>query len=170
MLEKPDTPRMWFVSADGTELIQLQRNRFVRNWRHHAPAAVSPRYPVLRSVSPKISCSLLTSWSRNDSRHFTIGAAPDVFPGDELEDTRVIAKWIMKDGGRPIGRLHVDLRPAYMTENHAPVWNLNLVARGAPLGSGLEGLLQFMDAGRDRIVHAFEQLTTKEMHDEWKKR
>src|ERR1700732_1108441 len=32
-LEAPPPPRFWFVNQKGTELIQLQRDRFLKNWR-----------------------------------------------------------------------------------------------------------------------------------------
>jgi uncharacterized protein (TIGR04255 family) len=39
------TPRLWMISADGTELLQLQQDRFVRNWRrYHDGRAVYPEY------------------------------------------------------------------------------------------------------------------------------
>lgn len=200
ILDKPDTPRMWFVSADGTELIQLQRNRFVRNWRVHGGGSSYPRYPVLRERFVQDFTSFVEFAEREGlgdiaptqvevtyinhvpalegehhtrpTRHFAISALPELYPGDQFEDERVIAKWVMREDGNPIGRLHVDLRPAYVTENKAPVWNLNLVARGAPLhGEGpLDGVLSFMDHGRARIALAFKALTTEAMHGEWRLR
>jgi uncharacterized protein (TIGR04255 family) len=37
-------PRLWFVSKPGTELVQLQQDRFVRNWRKVGDGPVYPRY------------------------------------------------------------------------------------------------------------------------------
>lgn len=31
--EKPPVPRVWFLNAYRTELIQVQADRFVHNWR-----------------------------------------------------------------------------------------------------------------------------------------
>jgi len=33
MLESPPLPRVWFVNPTGTELIQVQNDRFIHNWR-----------------------------------------------------------------------------------------------------------------------------------------
>lgn len=41
-------PRCWFLNNAGTELIQLQQNRFVYNWRKQKDAAEYPRYTNLR--------------------------------------------------------------------------------------------------------------------------
>jgi uncharacterized protein (TIGR04255 family) len=38
-------PRMWMVSADGNELVQVQADRFIRNWRkYRSPHARYPHY------------------------------------------------------------------------------------------------------------------------------
>jgi uncharacterized protein (TIGR04255 family) len=41
-------PRLWFVNADDTELIQFQADRFIHNWRKTGSAGVYPRYESLR--------------------------------------------------------------------------------------------------------------------------
>lgn len=40
--------RALFVDAHSVELVQVQRDRFVRNWRRRPDATEYPRYPVLR--------------------------------------------------------------------------------------------------------------------------
>jgi len=39
--------------------------------------------------------------------------------------------------------------------------------RGRPLGEGVEGILKFMDFGREKIVRAFSDITTEKMHVLW---
>jgi uncharacterized protein (TIGR04255 family) len=39
--------RYWFVSADGNELLQDQRDRLIHNWRHQKPGDSYPRYEPL---------------------------------------------------------------------------------------------------------------------------
>jgi uncharacterized protein (TIGR04255 family) len=43
-------PRAWFISADQRQLVQLQADRFVFNWRRMAPDDRYPRYAELRPV------------------------------------------------------------------------------------------------------------------------
>ncbi|MGH8591471.1 MAG: TIGR04255 family protein, partial [Gammaproteobacteria bacterium] len=38
-------PRVWFLSAEGTRLVQVQRDYFILNWRKLDTDAVYPRYP-----------------------------------------------------------------------------------------------------------------------------
>ena len=47
-LAGPPIPRLWFVNADDTELIQFQADRFIHNWRKTGSAGVYPRYESLR--------------------------------------------------------------------------------------------------------------------------
>ncbi len=48
-LETPPLPRVWFLSPDETELIQIQRNWFARNWRKASSAVEYPRYRTIRN-------------------------------------------------------------------------------------------------------------------------
>jgi uncharacterized protein (TIGR04255 family) len=41
--------RYWFVSDDGTRLVQMQPDRFILNWRQTNPGDTYPRYRELRS-------------------------------------------------------------------------------------------------------------------------
>lgn len=41
--------RYWFVSKDGNQLLQFQRDRLIHNWRRRAPEDVYPRYEPLRA-------------------------------------------------------------------------------------------------------------------------
>lgn len=43
-------PRCGFVNREGTELIQVQRDRFVHNWRKREEAHEYPRYEHVRAV------------------------------------------------------------------------------------------------------------------------
>jgi uncharacterized protein (TIGR04255 family) len=41
--------RYWFVSSDGNELLQVQCNRLIHNWRHQKPGDRYPHYEPLRA-------------------------------------------------------------------------------------------------------------------------
>lgn len=44
---KPPLPRVWFISDDRHELIQIQPNRFVHNWRKVAGQGVYPHFEAI---------------------------------------------------------------------------------------------------------------------------
>ncbi len=50
MLETLPVPRVWFVNAAGTELIQVQQERFIHNWRKAEEGGEYPRYERLRET------------------------------------------------------------------------------------------------------------------------
>ncbi|RPI87569.1 MAG: TIGR04255 family protein [Planctomycetaceae bacterium] len=50
MLESPPVPRVWFLQPGGAELIQVQPDRFVHNWRKLGGTEHYPRYPRIREA------------------------------------------------------------------------------------------------------------------------
>ncbi len=57
MMSKPPLPRCWFLNEAGTELIQVQQDRFIHNWRK---AGEGDEYPRYEHVSDKIKKELTT--------------------------------------------------------------------------------------------------------------
>ena len=49
----PPVPRCWFLNPDGSELIQVQLNRFTRNWRKVEKEDEYPRYAYVREQFKK---------------------------------------------------------------------------------------------------------------------
>ncbi len=43
-------PRIWFLNEAGTELLQVQQDRFIRNWRKQEDSDEYPRYRRLRDL------------------------------------------------------------------------------------------------------------------------
>ena len=48
ILSEPQLPRCWFKSSSDPLLIQVQRDRFVFNWRQSGSREPYPRYPTVR--------------------------------------------------------------------------------------------------------------------------
>ena len=51
LLQAHPLPRVWFLNSAGDELLQLQQDRFVRNWRKVNPDLEYPRYETY--IRPK---------------------------------------------------------------------------------------------------------------------
>ena len=47
-MTQPPLPRIWFLNATETELIQFQQDRFVHNWRKVGEGEKYPRYEKIR--------------------------------------------------------------------------------------------------------------------------
>lgn len=50
LIDSPPPSRCWFVNESGTELIQVQNDRFIHNWRKISGQGVYPRYETLRET------------------------------------------------------------------------------------------------------------------------
>ena len=55
--DKPPLPRVWFIHENENELIQVQRNRFLHNWRKRQPDDEYPGYEkVVENFERYLSC------------------------------------------------------------------------------------------------------------------
>jgi uncharacterized protein (TIGR04255 family) len=91
------------------------------------------------------------------------------------ESTEISAHFVMTNPPsatpvEPVGRLHVAGVVVEERETGATALQLTLTARGQPLGSGVEGVLAFLDLGRRSIVNGFASFTTPTMHKTWGRR
>jgi len=187
--------RFWFLNESGTELLQLQQDRFARNWR--AAANVDyPSYDRIRGpfeedlksfeiflrderigeLTP-VQCEVTYVnhirragvWrSHGDlERVFTQWASPAREFLPHVEDGQFVSRYQIRSDGRFVGRLHTSVQPAFAEDD--PIFLLTLTARGNPLGTGLDGALKFLDLGHEWIVRGFAELTTVEMHRAWER-
>ena len=195
VLEVPPLPRFWFIHRNETELIQLQADRFIKNWRKSGEGDSYPRYEKLRGWFEQefeefqkfVKKEMLGSIEVNQCEvtyvnHIVSGEGwgshedlDKVFalwshlaspiPG-KAEDAAFHARFPIRDGsGQPVGRLHADVQAALRIPDGKPMFVLSLTARGY-LGQSTE----FFDLGREWIVRSFAEMTTKEMHRVWGRR
>ncbi|ATO15403.1 hypothetical protein CO540_17455 [Micromonospora sp. WMMA2032] len=191
------SPRLWALNESGDELLQLQRNWFACNWRKvrsdssytHWPsrrAAFARWYSALEeyvrlsglgSITP-LQCELTyvnhilsgNTWKRHGevSKIFRSIGESEIPVSLERESTRFGQDFLMLgDDSRPIGRLHASAQPAFRTEGREPIYVLELTARGVPANPDIDGILSFLDQGREAINAAFSALTADEMQLEW---
>ena len=98
------------------------------------------------------------------------GAHSDEFLPDP-EEVRFVVRYVMTDRDEnPLGRLHVSLEPAYTIADGSSVLVLKLIARGAPITEGMDGVGKFLDLGHEWIVRGFTSITTGDMHAVWERR
>lgn len=197
---RPAPPRCWFVSSAGDELVQLQQDRFVHNWRAVDGQTTYPRYSALRK-SFEEEVRLLGQCLKDESigelvpnqcevsyiNHIVAGErwkehrevhavfpmlAPVALSGpwSTPEEVRLDMSYLMKVEDEPKGRLRVSIAPGFMREGSKPMFAMTLTARGEPLGDGISGALAFLDLGHEWIVRGFDALTSEAMHITWGKR
>ena len=196
----PPVPRCWFLNEAGSELIQVQLNRFTHNWRKTKQEDEYPRYDhVKKQFSKELIefCQFLNEEKLGEFRpnqceisyinhielsdiwntHSQLGKILTVWDQkysddflSEPENIRVATQHVFTNDERnPIGRLHVSAQPAFSVSSNEPIFVVNLTARGAPTDQSNEGVLAFMDRGREMIVRGFTSITTPEMHKFWRR-
>lgn len=189
-------PRVWFISEDERRLIQVQSDRFICNWRRRSESDEYPRYEPIResfnhhwdeyiaflrsehlvSDAPRIQqveisylnhVSRGSVWSTHADAHKICKClgAPVETGGLRMESVSFATHSIIEDpsGGAPIGRLHCEFEPGFNADGDSLVL-LSLVARGISKDSSVD----FLDLGRRLIVQHFRDMTTSEMHGEWR--
>ena len=194
----PPPIRYRFLNDAGDELLQVQPNWFAANWRKVEPAAEYGRWNsrwdsferwltvVARSVSDgelefeQVEVTYVNHieaagvWSDHGDAPvvFTpIGHAQGEFLGVP-EQYSTDMKYVIRsasDEGKRLGRLHVSIQPAFRRGANTPIFGMNLTARGAPTGPGIEGVQGFADIAHEWIVRGFTDLTSEAMQIAWKR-
>ncbi len=187
----PSKTRFWLISEDDQRLIQVQRDWFAYNWRKRGEG----KYVGYEEGRAKFReyFSLFESFLEDDSlgeiaptqcevtyvnhieRDTESGAFAEVFSFVAQPSLRAAASQVeswqsamavsLRVDDEQIGRLHFSVQPAVHEEKS--IWVVNLTARGVPLGSGIDGVLEFLDHGRRAISLNFVEFTTEEMHKKW---
>jgi uncharacterized protein (TIGR04255 family) len=90
----------------------------------------------------------------------------------EPETTELAAHFVMtqRQQPEPLGRLHVQAAVVAYRNTETNVLQLTLTARGQPLGTDVDGVLAFLNLGREYIVKGFASVTTSQMHKLWGRR
>ena len=185
--------RCWFLNASGGELIQLQRDRFVRNWRKVTGSEDYPSYDALKPRferdwtrllefldrealgRPQVNQCEVTYINHLSAEVDKLGSlhrfarsvsalAGDFLP--EPETAQLQVRYLMGDKR---GRLHVGVQPGVRRDDRRPVMQLGLTARGTPASSRIEDILAWFDLGHEWVVRGFTDFTRSEMHAIWER-
>ncbi len=193
--EAPPTPRFWFSNERGTELVQVQRDRFITNWRKAGEGVVYPRYEQVRAGFDKdfsdftkfVSLNELGKMRVNQCEvtyinHIVAGSGWEThsevekvlsvwkqslspYPGIAQDLTFRARYPIFDERSLFVGRLHVNFQPVTRLTDGVPMFLFELTARGQ-VGEGTD----FFNLGRKWIVRSFAELTTPRMHEIWGRR
>lgn len=195
----PVLPRLWFLNASDTELVQVQDDRFVVNWRKREGHDY-PRFEVVldqfrsafgdfvtflldeglpEPVTDHCEVTYVNTISLGNSekdlaaakRYFNLFAdRPDSF----LPDPSLIAFGftyaVTDEEGRHRGVLTVEATPVLMSEQRTPACQLRLIARGNPFQADEGGSTGFFSIGREVIVRGFSDLTSQWAHEKWRRK
>jgi uncharacterized protein (TIGR04255 family) len=197
LVDPSSMQRFWFLCEDGTELIQLQQDRIGYNWRKDTDEGPKPvTYPGYEQVRQTflaeathleeflrterlgelvpVQCEI-TYVNQLAVRHSDVDRALTVWRNPQgvglpntPENVDVSVRYLITgDGTAPLGRLHVDAKPALQRPDLQEVILLTLTARGRPVGEGLAGAARFLDLGHDWAFRAFTAITSIELQRTW---
>lgn len=188
--------RLWLLNEQGTEMIQVQNDRFIKNWRKQGDADIYPRYE--KTIRPAFERDFkdFQAFLAEESlgipeinqceityvNHIVSGNGWDHFG----EIDKVFSFW--KPDNSAIPGMPEDMNMHLRFPMHNP--NGQMIGRlhvniqpalrasdGKPMyvmNLTARGLfsdpLSFFDLGRKWIVRSFENLTTEGMHRIWGKK
>lgn len=191
----PDVNRFWFLADPSNWLIQIQRNRFIINWRKVTGDEIYPRY--LTALRPRFE----QEWERVrnfvveqgagdiDVKQCEVTYVNDILRGDGWQtfpealalitplsggsanqflpppETLTIAGSYLLPEER--GRLHFSANHALRQFDKREMIQMRLTVRGRPLSSTNADVLNWMDMGREWIVRGFTDLTSSKAHAIW---
>jgi len=189
--------RQWFLSASGAELVQVQPDRLLVNWRADDELPTKyPRYPHMREIFERrfsdlaqftiseglgeleVSQAELTYINVIEATIDDLGRVDRLLEGwsgtprhhlGEPEQSRLTLTFLVPGIGQPPVRLYVEINPARKL-NGEPVLFFTLTVRGRPGGGSLSESLKFLDDAHAHLVRSFDELTKESMHEAWGRR
>lgn len=189
--------RSWFLVEDGTQLIQVQSDGFIRNWRKRETAPVYPRYHMVREsfvrdvgvfrsfledvglrLTSIVNCeiSYINHVVVAEDSPGAVGGVGAVlkgftYPSPEFlpqpEAIASVAGYPMYKNDRFAGRLRVSAQPAFLVGSGQKIINLTLAARSRSKIGDMNTALEFFDSAHEWIVRGFTDFTTNSMHELW---
>ena len=190
ILSAESLPRAAFRNPSNGELVQLQSDRFGFNWIKtsddhkypHSEATMErfcdlfqkfSKYIERRQLGPIniIQCELnnvnivpVSDVGESFADMATVLRLAPLeyeYSNIRLENQLVGSKHIMlDDAGKAVGRVHTLGQPSLRVPNNEEAYRLDIMARGAPIGSGLEGVRHFFDAAASAVNAVFLASTT----------
>lgn len=196
-LLSPPMSRFWFETADGYELMQVQQDRIVHNWRKREREQEYPRYESIRdkfssdveNFAAFLESEKLGAVSANQCEvgyintielsegadpHKELNRITPLWTGQfaerynpELENSTIQSRFVLREGGRPYGRVYVSFAPAFLTADNRPVVRLEITVRGRPSADSIDNAFEMLDDQRELVVRTFAAVTTPEMWKIW---
>lgn len=195
-LSLPDI-RCWYLEDPSNRLLQVQRDRFVHNWRKLTGAEQYPRYPSLRASlekewdgfcaflrdeklgTPKVNQCEVTyvnhieydkGWRGYGDLDKVVAAfATPKRRNRFLPDPERVDMQVSYRVEENAGRLHVSFLPVIRGRDGKEVLQMTLTARGAPASSEAQDVFHWLDLARRWVVRGFADFTSLDMHKIWEK-
>jgi uncharacterized protein (TIGR04255 family) len=193
----PFLPRVWFISKDDNAIIQVQRDRFLHNWRKVRPSDEYPRYGNVRKQFEERLSAFREFVTENQLgsisplqfemtylNHIPLGQGweklsdignvfPDLLWRSEREFLTAPERIAWRTAfplPEQLGRLHVSVTSGTRRPDSVQLLVFELTVRGIGVDRSLNGVWTWLDTAREWIVRGFADLTGTEVHEKFWKR
>jgi len=183
-------PRVWFLNNQDTGIIQLQRDRFLHNWKKSKPTDNYPRYRTVIDLFKRHLESFHTFVNEHklgaiDAMQYEMTYVNHIPQGEgwnALSDLGKVFRdhrWVGTDRFLPgiehlnlrtsfelpnrTARMHVSIRDGRRKDDMKPVFLFELTVRGFPGEASQKSMWAWFDVAREWIVRGFTDLTTEEI-------
>jgi uncharacterized protein (TIGR04255 family) len=184
-------PRAYFRNPEAGELVQVQPDRFTFNWLKtgpdhsypHSEATLERFSTLFRDFESFVRERDLGAIDIIQCELTNVNAIPVSDVGESFADIATVLKmpdWrtdtdsvclegqiigsrhlMLNEAGEPFGRVHAIGQPALRVTDDELTYRLDIMARGAPLGEGLEGARAFFEEAVSAINSVFLAITTR---------
>lgn len=191
---KVELPRVWYLGNKGDlgqQLLQVQPDRFLHNWRTIKGGGDYPEFAnnrksfhrfyevfttfvnenglgVLRAEQCEVTyvnhipLQSANLWAAV-SKTFTLFG--DKFPrNDEVERISLNASYWLNELS---GRVHIAIQPAKNVRSGTDLLDFRLTARGAPSSGSFEDIDKWLDTGHKTLWSLFSQFTSSDAKKQW---
>lgn len=184
----PPIRRAWLINAEGTNLLQLQEDRFLFNWKRTDKSSAYPSYrqvvadfrrqwyrykEFLASEGLGVPATAQLELTYFNYRPGAFDFLRDLQRSEGQErflNAPEAVTWKvaynLPDGN---GRLHIAAMNARNAVTGEKGVRLDLTARGLPKDHSDEGCEQWFDLAHHWITHSFADITTPEAHQAWER-
>jgi uncharacterized protein (TIGR04255 family) len=191
-LNLPPLRRTWMLNTSGCNLIQLQQDRFLFNWKKAAEQESYPNFSVVYSEFERHLSHFLDFCQKSGvgpvaMRQFELAyvnhiskadMGTDVSPGSVLVDhvpAKQDGRFLPEPEGfnwttgyqlpEGLGRLHIIAQTAINLPSQEKLIRLDLTARGIGSDTSAVGRRHWFDVAHDWITHGFADVTSPRLHD-----
>lgn len=194
----PPMSRFWFVGGSGHDLVQVQQDRFILNWRQREEEQPYPHYEAIRERFEK-ELAIFEEFVRDENlgelrmnqcevtyinviemeeanSHLALETITPLWTGKlseeielERENAQIRCSFPLEEDGKPIGRVHVKFDPAHRNVDRKPVIRLEITARAKPTEESTAAALRLLNLERKNVVKMFAAVTTPKMHKLWER-
>jgi uncharacterized protein (TIGR04255 family) len=187
--------RCWFIDETETWLLQVQKTRFISNWRSvKANQITYPHYENVRArffeewqqfadflrdegleIPQVLQCEInyvnhIEAEPYFSNLHKIFPSLSGIKASGFLplpEALLVNLKYLIPDNR---GRLYLQMQPVLRHADLREVLQLTLTAKVLPKSSDIIDIIEAFDLGREWAVKGFTDFTSEEMHKRWKRR